>query len=315
MDATCFYPLVSVVVITYNSAEYVVETLESIREQTYENIELIVTDDCSSDDTVKVCAAWLRAHKIRFAATTLIESEKNTGIAKNCNRGAAAANGEWVKIIAGDDALEPGAIAEYISYASKDEKRAVLFSNIQAYNDAFLPANRVSIKSNKNEKFNLEQTEAGEQFQILLRMNCVNSPTVMLKKTVLMEVGGFDENFTFLEDYPLWLALTKAGHKMNYVNTVSVKYRVHRQSVQGLHNRKMYKSRVEMEVDRMFVQRYLRFLLPLERWAKQQLIYRDIVLVRLFKNKSNNNIRWLAKITGCLPSFVLKRYRKMFLVK
>ncbi|MDR0890977.1 MAG: glycosyltransferase [Endomicrobium sp.] len=48
-------PLVSVCVITYNSSKYVLETLESIKTQTYQNIELIVSDDCSTDDTVEVC--------------------------------------------------------------------------------------------------------------------------------------------------------------------------------------------------------------------------------------------------------------------
>ena len=52
-------PLVSVVVITYNSAKFVIETLESVKSQTYKNIELIISDDCSTDDTVERCRLWL----------------------------------------------------------------------------------------------------------------------------------------------------------------------------------------------------------------------------------------------------------------
>ena len=98
-------PLVSIIVITYNSSKYVLETLESAKAQTYQNIELIVSDDCSTDNTVEICHNWIEQNKERFVRTELITVEKNTGIAPNCNRGVKAAKGEWVKLIAGDDVL------------------------------------------------------------------------------------------------------------------------------------------------------------------------------------------------------------------
>ena len=78
--------LVSVCVVTYNSAATIVDTLESIKAQTYQNLELVVSDDCSKDDTVKVCREWIAANKDRFAAATVIESEVNTGVSANCHR-------------------------------------------------------------------------------------------------------------------------------------------------------------------------------------------------------------------------------------
>ena len=56
-------PLVSIIVITYNSAKYVLETLESAKNQTYQNIELIISDDCSIDNTVDICTRWLNENK------------------------------------------------------------------------------------------------------------------------------------------------------------------------------------------------------------------------------------------------------------
>ena len=98
-------PLVSIIVITYNSSKYVLETLESAKAQTYQNIELIVSDDCSIDNTVEICKEWIEKDKERFVRTELITAEKNTGIPANCNRGVKAAQGEWVKLIAGDDMI------------------------------------------------------------------------------------------------------------------------------------------------------------------------------------------------------------------
>ena len=80
-------PLVSIIVITYNSSKYVLETLESAYNQTYQNIELIISDDCSTDDTVEVCKKWVDEHKDRFVRSEIITTPVNTGIPVNCNRG------------------------------------------------------------------------------------------------------------------------------------------------------------------------------------------------------------------------------------
>ena len=67
--------VVSVCVITYNSSKYVLETLESIRMQSYQNIELIICDDCSKDDTVEICKRWIQSYSARFINVLLIEAE------------------------------------------------------------------------------------------------------------------------------------------------------------------------------------------------------------------------------------------------
>lgn len=87
-------PLVSIIVITYNSAKYVLETLESARAQTYQNIELIISDDGSQDDTIVICENWFLENRDRFYDTQLITVEHNSGIPANCIRGVRALHGE-----------------------------------------------------------------------------------------------------------------------------------------------------------------------------------------------------------------------------
>ena len=74
-------PLVSIVVVTYNSAKYVLDVLECIKEQTYANIELIISDDASQDETLDVCKNWIEHNRDRFKFFQLLCSSQNTGTA------------------------------------------------------------------------------------------------------------------------------------------------------------------------------------------------------------------------------------------
>ena len=98
-----YNPLITVGVIAYNSSEYILELLESIKAQSYQNVELIVSDDKSTDNTVAICEEWISKNKDRFVRAEVIVPEHNTGTAGNYNRALFAAKGEWMKFIDGDD--------------------------------------------------------------------------------------------------------------------------------------------------------------------------------------------------------------------
>ena len=132
-------PLVSVVVITYNSARTVLDTLDSIANQTYQNIELIISDDCSQDDTVSVVNTWVEENKNRFISVKILTVEKNTGLVKNCNRGRKAAKGEWIKGIAGDDMLMPDAIEEYIKFILANPQCQMCVAGVNVFSTENIP--------------------------------------------------------------------------------------------------------------------------------------------------------------------------------
>lgn len=111
-------PLVSIVIITYNQSKYILETLESTRFQTYHNIELIISDDYSTDNTISICKDWLQKNKDRFINVKLVVPHKNTGTAINCNRGVNASTGKWIKLLAGDDKLPPESINDFVNFVT-----------------------------------------------------------------------------------------------------------------------------------------------------------------------------------------------------
>lgn len=226
-------PLVSIIVITYNSSRFVLETLESAKSQSYQNIELIVSDDCSTDNTVEICRNWIAENEDRFERTELITVPENTGIPANCNRGVMAVHGKWVKFIAGDDAMMNDYIEKCVNYVITNKNVFFLYTNIERYNSSFEKSNLISSYDNiLNRKINLNNITAKEQFEILLRSNSILAISFFGKREAFIEVGLYNEKYTLFEDWPMWLNITKKGFKIYFYDFVGVKYRLHPMSIQ-----------------------------------------------------------------------------------
>ena len=227
--------LVSVIISTYNSACFIAETLDSVREQTWNEIELIITDDKSNDETLEVCERWLEKNNSRFIRTQIITSSTNTGVSANANRGLKAARGEWVKFLAADDALLPGCIEANMEYLRKNQQIKILFSNVCIYDNNFLPTNL--LHTTEDDSFDLKSImhpsrSAYSQYKMLLISDRIHyTPSVFMHRDTLLSLGGFDEKVKLMEDYPLWLKLTREGYKLYFMNVITVNYRRHSRAV------------------------------------------------------------------------------------
>lgn len=217
-------PLVSVSVITYNSSKYVIETLDSIKNQTYQNIELIVSDDCSTDNTVELCRNWIEENKDRFVRTELLTVEKNTGVSANCNRAKEACKGEWVKGIAGDDLLVPECVEICVDYVREHPETIYLFGRQNAFGADEERCKQV------NELFDytfFDLTIEEQLHRLIFEQNCVPATTAFYNKKRFEETGvKNDERIPLLEDWPKWINLLKAGVKFHFINKVLVNYRI-----------------------------------------------------------------------------------------
>jgi glycosyltransferase involved in cell wall biosynthesis len=234
--------LVSVIVVVYNSSQFVVETLESVSNQTWREIELIITDDCSDDDTVEVCNNWLKKNNNKYLISKIITSEKNTGIPANVNRGLNVAKGDWIMLLAGDDTLKPDCIKENMLWITARPSVNILFSRINVYKDTFEPQN--FLETIPGDPFNpdsilFHNRSADSQYKMLLLTDRIHfTPSAFLNRKTIQTVGGFDERFKMLEDYPMWLKLTKNGFKLFFMDKITVNYRQHLKASNntGLHH-------------------------------------------------------------------------------
>lgn len=219
-------PLVSIIIVTYNSSNYVLETLDSTITQTYNNIELIITDDGSTDHTVEICEDWIERNKSKFCRIELITVNKNTGIPSNFNRGNNKAKGKWVKIIAGDDILLPNCVQDNIEFATNNSSDFV-FSLPIYINDKSEILEHPELHKQFLENDSFYDLDANGQFIHLITKDIpMNPPTLFYKRKTLEEFGGFDENHKN-EDYPLYLKATSLGYKMEFFYKHTVKYRIH----------------------------------------------------------------------------------------
>lgn len=103
--------LVSIIMPSYNTAKFISETIESVLAQTYSNWELIIVDDCSTDDTDAVVCPYLADDRIRY-----IKNEKNSGAAVSRNRALREAKGKWVAFLDSDDLWFPEKLEKQISF-------------------------------------------------------------------------------------------------------------------------------------------------------------------------------------------------------
>jgi glycosyltransferase involved in cell wall biosynthesis len=227
--------LISIIVVTYNSSAFIIETLESVSNQTWKELEIIISDDCSIDNTVEVCCKWLRDNGKRFVSSKILISETNTGVPANVNRGLYSAKGDWINFLAGDDTLKQDCVKDNMSWIESHPDTKVLFSQVDVYDNTFDPRN--FLKTIPDDPYNPNSImalgrSAESQYKMLLLSDRIHyTPSAFLHRETLLSLGGYDERFKLLEDYPLWLNMTRHGHKLHFLNKVTVNYRRHSKAI------------------------------------------------------------------------------------
>jgi glycosyltransferase involved in cell wall biosynthesis len=223
--------LFSVVVLTYNQENLVVETLNSIYNQTFKNIELVISDDASKDNTQKVVADWIESHKDRFSNVVINFNKKNLGISGNHTAGVKLANGEFVKYIGGDDILFPDAIEKMHDFLENNKEARFCTSKIKMFfkkNENYiilgeLPEKRIFKK--------LKKADVNKQFRIVSLGNFISAPGTFFRRSVFEDYGYFDKKYTSFEDWHQWLKFLLHGERLFLLDEYTVLFRKHENSI------------------------------------------------------------------------------------
>ena len=128
-------PLVSVVILTYNSANFIIDALESVKKQIYPRVEIVISDDGSTDDTCSLAEEWIAKNSASFEMIKLISSFKNRGTCANYNLGVYNSHGEYIKTLDGDDRLaNEESISRFVHF-QQHSKLCICISDINIFTD------------------------------------------------------------------------------------------------------------------------------------------------------------------------------------
>lgn len=231
--------LVSIVIPTYNRADLIGEAVDSALSQTYSNIEVLVVDDGSTDDTKQVIAKY--GSKVKYFW------KENGGIASALNHGIRHMSGRWFKWLSSDDVLMPDAV-ETLVRGANETGGLILYTNYQII-DAAGQLVRQVVEPGFESYFEY----ASALWNRTRFMG--NGGTTLIEKSCFDEVGLFDESLRSAEDYDWWLrACLLYGHMFFHIPKNTLKYRVHGKQLTASVNHNAYvtsekiRTRVKHEI-------------------------------------------------------------------
>jgi len=209
-------PLVSVVIPCYNHEKYVQETIQSVIEQDYGSIELIVIDDGSKDNSVEKIQDMVVACKFRFKRFEF-RHRSNVGLIATLNEALEWCEGEYFSILASDDQWLSSKVDFQVRYLVQNPRAAGVFGGINIIDDDDVALRKKAL--NALEKYSFDQVFLSQAF--------LAAPTALLRIKNIKSVGGFDENFR-VEDWYMWLRLTEGGNStLDCLPQVVANYRRH----------------------------------------------------------------------------------------
>ncbi|WP_297423397.1 glycosyltransferase family A protein [Clostridium sp.] len=215
-------PLVSIIVPAYNHENYIGECIESIMNQTYENIELIIINDGSKDKTANIIRNYESKCKERFKRYIFIDKE-NEGICKTLNRGIKESSGQYLCFLASDDMILSNKIEKQLEYfkTNKDVKELIcngyIYYGNEKESEIFYP--------NQPEWINLSHKKI---FKMMLCGNIFN-PFAMYNREIFNEIGFFNEEINF-EDWDMHLRISY-NYKIGYIDEPLFLYRRHENNI------------------------------------------------------------------------------------
>lgn len=227
-------PLVSIIVPCYNHEKYVQETIDSILNQTYENIELIVIDDGSKDNSVNIIQELADKYKFTFIY------RKNKGLSATLNEGIKLSKGKYLCACASDDKLFTDKIMKQVFFMEDNPDYGMCYGKIISFDSYGYKKKQI-----------IPNAKTGWIFNDLLMQNFIPAVTQFIKKEVFDTTGHFDENL-LIEDWDMWLRIAEK-YKIGYIDEYLACYREHELNI-SKQTFKMYQA-----------QKYI-----IEKWSKNE---------------------------------------------
>lgn len=213
-------PLVSVLLLSYQQKSFLKELIESVLAQSYRPLEIIVTDDASTDGTREM----LEEYASKFPGIfTFAVSPTNKGITANCNQGLALCKGDLIALSGGDDIFLPRKIEKQVEVFSTHPHCVLCYTNAEIFDN--VSGRVIALKHSRGNN----PMRRGRVEDVLFTTGYFVSSTAMFRRTAVPE-GGFDERVPMVTDWLFWIEVAQHG-TIEFVPEVLVRYRVHPKNI------------------------------------------------------------------------------------
>ena len=212
------YPLVTAFVGCYNHSRFVEECLDSVRNQTYPKLEVIIFDDCSKDNSVCVIQNWLKKYQLHWR---FISHTRNRGICASLNEVLQLARGKYISMVAADDVWLPDKTSRQVEIMEQmPTDIGVLYSDAFQINENSETLPQMFIEGYR--KFVVPPE--GFLFDVLWEGNFIPAMTTLIRRDCFTEVGMYDEDLCF-EDWDMWMRISRK-FRFAYDDIPEAEYRV-----------------------------------------------------------------------------------------
>lgn len=205
-------PLVSIIIPVYNGENYIKDAINSAINQTYKNIEIIVVDDGSRDNTANIVKS--------FSERVIYIYKDNGGVASALNYAIRAARGDYISWLSHDDIYYTNKIEEEINELKNVDEKTVIYSGFELVNE------RLELITTFENSSKTEYRRLNNNFYSIL-LSDIGGCTLLIPKKVFDDVGFFDEKLLCVQDYEFWFRMFRYGYKVKYIPKVLLQYRMH----------------------------------------------------------------------------------------
>lgn len=202
-------PLVSIVFTSYNHKEYLKQALDSLINQTYPNLEIIIIDDCSTDGSQEILRQYEHIHNINLK----LQTQNSGSYVKASNYGASFAKGEYILFAQCDDFAEANQIEVLLEAFNNNPSVGVVFSKSNLVDEKGITFTDDFLGRERSFKRSVKETGLikGSKMKEFLSFSCVipNLSAALIKHNLFKEINGLSEQYLVVADWEFWLDLTE----------------------------------------------------------------------------------------------------------
>ncbi len=206
--------MLSIVMSVYNGEKMVGKAIESMLNQTYDDFEFIIIDDCSKDQTLEI----LYDYQKKDSRIKVLKNKKNLGIAASLNKGILESKGEWIVRMDDDDESLPDRLEKQIDFI-QNHPDVDIFGGKAIFQD-------INGNEMPNYFHNWPPIDTNDIEKFLYHNSPIIHPTVFIRKQSLFNLGLYNKDFSGAEDYELWIRAWENGLNIKNIDDVLIRYTV-----------------------------------------------------------------------------------------